>query len=161
MSTVKYFEKSGFSFGKKIGKGATSEVYRARYKDPQGQVSELAVKVVNKKSLVEKGQNEFVDKFFPRELELLKKIEHPYIINIHCILESKNKVFIFQRYAERGDILQQIQKRGHIAIGQSKLWFKQILAGLQYVHGLGYAHRDIKCENIFISGNNNVKVKKY
>ena len=37
-------------------------------------------------------------------------------------------------------------------------WFVQICLALEYVHGRKVIHRDIKTQNIFLTGNNTVKV---
>lgn len=151
------FEKRGYTFGKKIGKGSTSIVLRATQKDKKtGKTIDLACKIVDKKK--EKG--EFMDKFFPREIELLSLIKHDNLIGVHGIFETKDVVFIFLRLAENADLLKYILKIGHLPEDQSKTWFLQLAEGINYLHNLGYAHRDIKCENILISAKNNLKVSK-
>ena len=37
-------------------------------------------------------------------------------------------------------------------------WFVQICLALEYVHGRRVIHRDIKTQNIFLTGNNTIKV---
>jgi testis-specific serine kinase len=86
-------------------------------------------------------------------------VNHVNVVGVQGILESENVVFIFLRLAEKGDLLKFIQKNGAIEEENAKIWFEQLSNGLGYIHSLGYAHRDLKCENIFISLNNNLKVK--
>jgi serine kinase len=153
-------EKRGFTFGQKIGRGSTSVVLRSTFRDKDGKVLDLACKIVDKMALDKTQHKDFLQKFFPREIELMMKLNHPNIIGIHAILESKNVVFVFQQFAENGDLLRKIQKEGRIEEKQAREWYKQLLNGLGYLHNLGYAHRDIKCENIFISRSNNMKVSR-
>lgn len=47
----------------------------------------LACKIFDK----EKAPNDFLDKFFPRELEILTKIENPHIIQVRVT----GKTFMF------------------------------------------------------------------
>lgn len=147
-------EKRGFKFGRKIGQGSSSVVLKAIITDRNGTVLELACKIVDKK----KSSSEFLIKFFPRELELMKKIKHPNIIGIHGILESKNIVFIFQQFAEKGNLLDKIISLNNVEENLARTWSRQIVAGINYLHSISYAHRDLKCENILISRHNNVKV---
>lgn len=65
------------------------------------------------------------------------------------------------RYAERGDLLDYILRRGPIPEGQSRIWTKQVALALQYMHELEIAHRDLKCENILITSNFNVKLADF
>ena len=49
-------------------------------------------------------------------------------------------------------------RKKHKAIGMKviKNWARQILQGLQYLHTRSppIIHRDLKCDNIFVNGNN-------
>lgn len=107
----------------------------------------LACKIFDK----EKAPKDFLEKFFPRELEILTKIENPHIIQVHSILQRGPRVFIFMRYADNGDLLDFVKKNGVVPEQQAKLWFRQMASGLHYLHGKNIAHRDLKCENILLS----------
>lgn len=117
----------------------------------------LACKIFDK----EKAPRDFLDKFFPRELEILTKIENPHIIQVHSILQRGPRVFIFMRYADNGDLLDFVKRNGVVPEQQSKLWFRQMASGLHYLHGKNIAHRDLKCENILLSRRFNVKLADF
>lgn len=152
---IKALEKRGYTFGKKIGKGSYGSVIEAQYKNQElGTVEDLACKYVNR----DKMPSDFLEKFFPRELHFLTIITHPSIIRVHSILQSGPSVFIFMRKAEKGDLLDYIKDNGHISEMQSNLWFYQMVSAVRYLHSLNIAHRDLKCENVFITKHMNVKI---
>lgn len=157
-SDVNALERRGYQFGGKIGKGSYGNVVTARYEDKNsGEMVELACKYVDKS----KAPKDFLEKFFPREIQVLTKIHHPNIIGIHSILQSGSTVFIFMRCAENGDLLDYVKKQGAVPEAQANLWFYQMVSAIRYIHSLNYAHRDLKCENILISKHMNVKIADF
>ncbi|XP_058460507.1 testis-specific serine/threonine-protein kinase 3-like isoform X2 [Malaya genurostris] len=103
----------------------------------------------------------FKRKFLPRELEVLLRVHHPHIIRIQAIVKCHSKIFIFMRYAELGDLLTFVLAHGPIGENQSRIWSRQMALALQYLHEAGIAHRDLKCENILITTNFNVKLSDF
>lgn len=65
------------------------------------------------------------------------------------------------RYAEQGDLLTFILAKGPIDENQSRIWGRQMALALQYLHEAGIAHRDLKCENVLITTNFNVKMSDF
>jgi len=68
---------------KKIGEGSFSKVYLAKFGDNENDSATLiATKVINKNRV----SNKFVEKFLPRELDVMVKLRHPYIVQASIIL---------------------------------------------------------------------------
>lgn len=65
------------------------------------------------------------------------------------------------RYAEKGDLLQYILKHGQLPENQARVWARQIALAVQYLHEMNIAHRDLKCENILITANQNTKLSDF
>jgi testis-specific serine kinase len=150
--------KRGYSFGKTIGKGSYGSVVKVRYHEKgSGESFVLACKYVDKST----APDEFLDKFLPREIEVLTKISHPNIIGIHSILQSGSTVFFFMEWAENGDLLNYIKNKKRVSEAQANLWFFQITSAIKYLHNIDYAHRDLKCENILISKHMNMKIADF
>ncbi|KAL1459080.1 hypothetical protein WDU94_011089 [Cyamophila willieti] len=65
--------------------------------------------------------------------------------------------------AERKDMEFYIMRgcQGNIKEAQAKIWIKQIASALEYLHEIGAAHRDIKCENILITRCLNARLADY
>lgn len=65
------------------------------------------------------------------------------------------------RYAPNGDLLEFLLKYKAMPEQQCKTWFRQMTAGLQYLHSKNIAHRDLKCENILLSRRFNAKIADF
>lgn len=68
------------------------------------------------------------------------------------------QVYIFMQCADNGDLLNYIQKNGVIPEARTRAWVQQMMDGLCYMHNLNICHRDLKCENLLITKNNNIKI---
>jgi testis-specific serine kinase len=156
-SNLLSLERRGYKFGAKIGKGSYGHVVKASYSETDKEKLSLACKYID----TSKAPKDFLEKFFPREIDILKRISHPNVIDIHSILQCGPTVFIFMRFAENGDLLEHIKRHGAIEEPQAKLWFYQMVNAIRYIHSLGYAHRDLKCENLLISRHLNIKIADF
>lgn len=107
----------------------------------------VACKIINK----DKASTKFIEKFLPRELEILKKIKHPNIVKVLNIYGLGSKVFVFMNHCSLGDLLDYIRDHGAYSEAQAKVLFGQLLSAVQYLHSMYIAHRDLKCENILLA----------
>ena len=44
---------------------------------------------------------------------------------------------------------------------EAQRFFKQLIAGVEYLHGRGIAHRDLKPENLLLDANDNLKISDF
>ena len=51
-----------------------------------------------------------------------------------------------------------MKRKGRLSEAECKPLFKQMLSGIEHMHKKGFAHRDLKFENILLDENMNVKI---
>lgn len=142
LQSVNELENHGFSIGKKLNSGSFSRVHQAKHNNV-----DCAVKIIN----LGMATSNFIYKLLPREIVILKKLNHPNIIFLHEIFLIQPNLYIFMELADGGDLLDFIVSKGALTEAKAKEWFKQIGDALSYCHKFGVAHRDIKCENLLIN----------
>ena len=123
-----------------LGKGSYGSVKKVRHKH-LGDIR--AMKIVNK-----------VRNTLSKEIEILRKISHPNIINIYEIFEDRKKYYIITEFCEGGELFEQITKKGFYNELEAAKIIKQILQAVNYLHQLNIVHRDIKPENIMLLSHN-------
>lgn len=151
----------GYKILKKLGEGTYGWVYLAEHSVTNSESIKENIRMACKVIDTTHSDKTYIRKFLPREISILSKINHPYIIHIQNIYQRNTKFFIFMRYAENGDLLDFILERGILSEAQARLWTRQLGSAVQYLHELEIAHRDLKCENVLISLNYNIKLSDF
>jgi len=86
-----------------------------------------------------------------REIEIMKKIQHPNVLSMIDIFEDKDHTFLVLDLVTGGELFQKIIDRGHYTEEDTRKIIHQVLDAVNYLHDKGVAHRDLKPENILCS----------
>lgn len=92
------------------------------------------------------------------EAVILANCNHPNIIELHELFVYNGELFIIQDYAPYGDLFEYIAVKGNDLSNSYNEIIMQIVDGIEYLHSKGYAHLDLKLDNIVIKSINPVKV---
>ncbi|ERE89418.1 testis-specific serine/threonine-protein kinase 4-like isoform 1 [Cricetulus griseus] len=157
-------EEYGYEVGKIIGHGSYGTVYEAYYTKQKVMV---AVKIISKK----KASDDYLNKFLPREIQVMKVLRHKYLINFYQAIETTSRVYIILELAQGGDVLEWIQRYGACSETLAGKWFSQMALGIAYLHSKGIVHRltpslsaagrDLKLENLLLDKRENVKISDF
>lgn len=96
------------------------------------------------------------------EAQLLKNLDNPNIVAYKNSFSEKGTLIIVMEYCDQGDLATQIKLRKEakkpFTEAEIMHWFVQICLAMQYIHSKRILHRDLKTSNIFITGNNCLKI---
>ena len=79
-------------------------------------------------------------------------------VSLRDVFETTNRVYVILELAEGGDLLEYINDNRHENEAQVKKHFQQLVSGLMAMHEMCIVHRDLKCENVLLDRNNNIKI---
>lgn len=144
-------EDHGFKLGEQIGKGSYAKVKKAYSEEHKSMV---AVKIISK----HKAPEEYISKFVPREVEVVKGLRHINLISFYQSIETTHRFYIIMEYAANGSLLDRIKKNHFISEPEAKTIFQQLINALEYCHSRHVVHRDIKCENLLFDKNDCLKI---
>nr|XP_015837577.1 PREDICTED: testis-specific serine/threonine-protein kinase 4 isoform X1 [Tribolium castaneum] len=147
-------ESHGYILGKTIGSGSYATVRMAH---SERHNMNVAVKIVSKFS----APADYLKKFLPREIEVVKGLKHPNLIRFLQAIETTHRVYIIMEYAENGSLLEIIRKDSYIDEIRSRKWFRQLVDAVDYCHERGVVHRDIKCENLLLNTEYEIKLSDF
>ena len=79
-----------------------------------------------------------------REVMLMQLLHHPNVIAIRGQVEMERNICIFMELADKGELLGRVIQTGVLAETEARLYFKQLMEAVNFMHGEGVAHRDLK-----------------
>jgi calcium-dependent protein kinase len=131
-------------------RGAFGKVVKARLRDDFSQM--YAVKVIRK-------QDEFKDSLAMREIELLKKMDHPNIVKFKEVYEDWAFYYIVLEFLKGGDLQKQLEASGSFEEALAKDFIWQILLATNYLHHQKIVHGDLKPENFVLVKMGSIHIK--
>src|SRR5829696_6517452 len=89
---------------------------------------------------------------FRREIELAAQLHHPHIVPLLSAGESGNILYYTMPFIEGESLRSALRKRGRLAVGEVARVLHDVVDALAYAHARGVVHRDIKPDNVLLSG---------
>ncbi|KAG0015970.1 hypothetical protein BGZ80_009511 [Entomortierella chlamydospora] len=131
-----------------IGSGSFGRVFHG---DLLG--TEVAIK-----ECVRSNSRAFDEKYFKREVNILKQSRHPNIVQFMGICKRKKKFYIVTEFLPLGNLRRWIQDETKEFGWDTRISFAiDISLALAYLHHKNIIHRDLKGENLLISENMRIK----
>lgn len=149
--TKTILEQQGYNIIGHIGNGSFAKVKKATSIKEKKVV---AIKFISKS----KTPSDYLTKFLPREIDVVRGLDHPNIIKYYRCIETTRRVYIVMQFADNGSLLDLIRRRSQLTEHEARAIYRQLLSALEYCHGHGIVHRDIKCENLLFDSENVLKL---
>ena len=134
-----------------VGRGGFGRVYRAL--DPAvGRL--VAVKVLTE------GSKDLLTRF-RNEASVAANLRHDNIVTIYEYGEHEGNPFLAMEYLEGEDLHQIIAANKPLSLLEKCKIMLQVAEGLDYAHGKGVIHRDVKPANIMVLPGGHVKIMDF
>jgi len=108
-----------------IGQGGAGRVYQGIYRKT---LRPCAVKVCK-------------DFNVRNEVELLRKLRHPHIVQLEDAQKRGPVTFVVMELCQGGELFNLVIDQGRLDTQAAQKYFCQIASAVHYAHGLGIAHR--------------------
>jgi calcium-dependent protein kinase len=120
-----------------IGSGGFANVVKATTKEGN---EPRAIKVLRKVKITYKDK-------FKSEIEILKQLDHPNVLNLYEVFEDYRNVYLVTDLCKGGELFDRIIAKGHFTESEARKVFIDMVRAVSYCHSHGICHRDLKPEN--------------
>lgn len=83
-----------------------------------------------------------------------RSIMDTHILTADMVMSNESHLFIVMPYCTGGDLCMRVAEERRLSEDESRLWFKQILKGLETLQHMQICHKDLSPENMIILDNN-------
>ena len=95
------------------------------------------------------------------ERNLLSKLKHPFIVNMHFAFQDFSKLYLVMDLLTGGDLRYHIAKIKTFTEKQTKFFLANLILSLEYIHSQKIIHRDIKPENLVLDSKGYARITDF
>ena len=129
---------------RELGGGGMSRVFLAHERA-------LGRKVVVKVLLPELAAGVNVERF-RREIQLAAQLQHPHIVPLLSAGEAEGLPYFVMPFVTGESLRKRVAREGEFPIAETVRILRDVVSALAYAHGYGVVHRDVKPDNVLLSG---------
>jgi serine/threonine-protein kinase len=133
-----------YRLGHELGRGGTATVYLA-VDLKHGR--DVAVKILHPELAHAIGPARFA-----REIEIAARLAHPHILTLIDSGEADGSLFYVTPFVDGQSLRQRLERDRKLPLIEAVRIVEQVASALSHAHTRGVIHRDVKPENILLSG---------
>ena len=107
----------------------------------------VAIKVLHSELTASLGPERF-----QREIHVTAQLQHPHILPVHDSGETSGRLWYVMPFVQGESLRQRLAREGELPVAETVRLLVEIVEALAYAHAEGVVHRDIKPDNILLSG---------
>ena len=148
-----------------IGSGAYGTVLLGVHKSTGELVAVKRIHAVNENKVRKKGgsQLDTIEQIeqLASEIRLMKQLDHPNIVKYLHAERQEQQLLIYMELMSGGSLASLMKKFTKLPESVMRVYMRQVLVGLAYLHQRNVVHRDIKADNILMASDGTAKISDF
>uniref|UniRef100_A0A8C1W004 non-specific serine/threonine protein kinase n=1 Tax=Cyprinus carpio TaxID=7962 RepID=A0A8C1W004_CYPCA len=139
---------------KVIGRGAFGEVRLVQKKDT-GHV--YAMKILRKADMLQKEQVGHIR----AERDILVQADSLWVVKMFYSFQDKLNLYLLMEFLPGGDMMTLLMKKDTLTEEETQFYVAETVLAIDFIHQLGFIHRDIKPDNLLLDSKGHVKLSDF
>jgi serine/threonine-protein kinase len=133
-----------YQIEREVGQGGMATVYLARDLKHDRKV---ALKILRPELTAAMGTDRF-----PREIHIIAQLQHPHILPLYDSGEVGGFLYYVMPFVDGESLRAKLNRAEKLSINEAVRLLHEVTDALAYAHARGIVHRDIKPDNVMLSG---------
>jgi Tol biopolymer transport system component/tRNA A-37 threonylcarbamoyl transferase component Bud32 len=133
-----------YVFERELGQGGMATVYLA---EDLRHRRKVALKLLRPELAASLGPDRFL-----REIQIAAQLQHPHILPLLDSGEVDGFLYYVMPYVDGESLRARLARQGELSVPEAARVLREVADALSYAHERGVVHRDIKPDNVLLSG---------
>jgi eukaryotic-like serine/threonine-protein kinase len=133
-----------YTVERELGRGGMATVFLA---EDRKHGRPVAIKVLHSELTAALGPERFL-----REIEIAARLQHPHILPLYDSGTAGGFLYYVMPFVEGESLRDRLEREKQLSLEDTLRVATEVAGALAYAHGHGVVHRDVKPENILLSG---------